>query len=234
MKGFWKTLLIGGIIFFSFGLTSGQKFAFKKFISRNNLGLNHSFLMTEYGNKKELTNQYNLQCLYALSYFNELKDTKIIFDHKKIKTTMVCRPRWDFIFRKKENRTYKVIFNSDTLNPAKVTFNQLNFNAQIGVLGHEYSHILDYMKRSTTDIIKFGVLYVAHKKFKEKLEKDVDRIAIDKGLGWQIYDFSRYVLNESSADEEYKEYKATFYYTPTEINHMLDLSYPEEKKALKN
>lgn len=234
MKGVWKTLVLSGVIFFSFGLTSGQKLTYKKYITRNKLGLNQAHLISKYGKKKSLTEKYNLQCLYTLSYFNELKDTKIVFAHKKIKTTMVCRPRWDFVFRKKESRTYKIIFNSDTLNTGKVTFDQLSFNAQIGVLGHEYSHILDYKERTNRNLIKFGLLYLTHKKFKETLEKRVDKIAISKGLGWQVYDFSRYVLNESSADEEYKKYKATFYYTPTEINDMIDVSYPEENPVLKN
>ena len=147
---------------------------------------------------------------------------------------MVCRPRWDFIFRKKNNRTYKIIFNSDTLNPSKVTFDELSFNAQIGVLGHEYSHIIDYEDKSILDLIFCGIFYFTKKKYKEELEKTVDKIAINKGLGWQIYDFSRYVLNESSADNEYKKYKATFYYTPVEINNLLDLSYPKQKAVLEN
>ncbi len=234
MRGIHKFLLVSSLTYLSTQLTPAQEFAYEKTIHKKNIKENHNHLLLNYGKSKKLVKDYNLQSLYALSYFNELKNTKIIFSKKKIKTTMLCRPRWDFLFRKKENRVYKIIFNSDSLNSNKVTIDELSFNAQIGVIGHEYSHIIDYMGQSKLDLVKFGFLYLTSKKFKEKLEKKIDKIAIDRGLGWQIYDFSRYVLDESSANDEYKEYKATYYYTPTEINSIIDLYYPKSEILIKN
>lgn len=234
MWGLRRVLIISSLIFIYYSFSLAQKYAYEKTIIKKNLDLDQEYLKLNYGKNKRLTSEHHFQTLYTLSYFNELKNTKIHFSEKKIKTTMLCRPRWDFIFRKKENRVYKIIFNSDSLNSAKVTFNTLSFNAQIGVIGHEYSHIIDYMNQSSFDLMLYGILYFTKKKFKEKLEKKVDKIAIDRGLGWQIYDFSRYVLNESSVDEEYKKYKATYYFTPVEINNILDLTYPTSNAALEN
>jgi hypothetical protein len=232
MRGILKVIAICGFLLYSFSLSYAHNFAYKKIVFSDKAKIDQEYLKSTFGESKKLIKDYKLQTLYALSYFDELKHTKIIFSKKKIKTTMVCRPRWDFIFRKKENWVYKIIFNSDSLNSAKVTFDKLSFNSQIGVLGHEYSHILDYMQMSKFEVLLCGVLYFTKKSYKEKLEKRVDKIAINKGLGWQIYEFSKYVLNESSADKEYKEYKARFYYTPLEINNILNISYPPLKSAL--
>ena len=169
-------------------------------------------------------NAFEMQCLYTLSFFPELKDVCIVFKHKKIKTTMAARPRWDFIFRSKSNRVYEVVFNSDTTASA-IHFSELPLNAQIGILGHEYCHLVDYMNRGNVDMLSFGLRYLINDKFKAKVEHNVDKLAIDKGLGWQLHDFSAYVLHDDGTPAKYKNYKRKFYLSPEDIIRSIKKEY---------
>ena len=90
------------------------------------------------------------------------------------------------------------------------------FNAQIGVIGHEFAHIDDYENKNSFKIIGTGLHYLGHKG-KRKLEQSIDLLTIQKGLGWQLYDWENYVINLSKATPEYKEFKRRTYMQPDKI-----------------
>ena len=63
---------------------------------------------------------------------------------------------------------------------------------------------MDYSNKGLFGVLGRGLSY-SSKKSKEKFEKEIDQRTIDRGLGWQLFDWSNYILQESNADEKYKE-----------------------------
>ncbi len=173
-----------------------------------------------YGNNKEIPARFELPALIALSRFPELKNTKIIFKSKKIKTTLNTRPTfWSLVFCKKKNRKYIIRVNNSKKD-SLVLFDPVPFNAKIGLLGHEFSHIVDYNGKKSGGVFGRGWEY-RNKAKKEQFEKEIDSITISRGLGWQLYDWSDYVLNKSNATKKYKVYKKEIYLKPEEIIRLI-------------
>ena len=173
-----------------------------------------------FGYNKTLIPEHELSVLIALSYFPELDSTPIVFKRKKIKTTLNTRPSfWSLIFRKRANRKYIIRINSKTKD-SLVLFDAVPFNAKIGLLGHEFSHIIDYSKKGSFGVAGRGWSY-RNSRQKELFEKEIDSITISRGLGWQLYDWSEYVLNKSDARQSYKSFKKNIYLEPEEIKEIL-------------
>lgn len=156
----------------------------------------------------------------AIAYYPELSDVHIKVKHRDIRTTMQCRPRWDFVFRKKENRHYKILVNNRVENNEGVLFEHLPFNARVGVFGHEMAHIIDFAERTNMQIIRFGIDYLNDEK-RKNIEHAIDQLAIEKGLGYQIKDFSTYVFEESEASDAYLLYKLKYYFRPFQIRKLM-------------
>ena len=174
-----------------------------------------------YAFDKNIPDEYKLTILLALSYYPELDSTMIVFKEKKIGTTINTRPTvFSLIFRNKEKRKYVIRINN-TQKKEKIVLNELPFNASVGLLGHEYSHIMDYRNRRFFGVLKRAFSYLS-KKSKSKFEKEIDVYTIKRGLGWQLYDLSNFILNESDATDKYKKFKKRTYLTPEEIKVMIN------------
>jgi hypothetical protein len=106
-------------------------------------------------------------------------------------------------------------------NSSDVSFEELSFNAQIGILAHEFAHILDYSQKSSLRLLLCGSYYITSERFHKNLERKTDQIVIDRGLGLQLFEFSDYVINHSSACNRYKDFKLKFYYNPAEIRDVM-------------
>lgn len=187
--------------------------------------LNYSYqldsLKAEYSINKTILTKYELATYIALSYFPELKDAKIVFKSAKIKTTLNARPSiGSLLFRSKKNRKYVIRINNQ-IKDSLIDFRLIPFNAIIGLLGHEFSHIKDYSKKNIFQIIG-RLLSYSSKKSKAKFEKEIDQLTIETGLGWQLYDWSKFVLEESNANMKYKKFKKEIYLTPAEISNFIN------------
>jgi hypothetical protein len=96
------------------------------------------------------------------------------------------------------------------------------FNAQIGVIGHELGHIIDYEKRTKSGIFARGIDYLSHKR-KKAFEYKIDSITIEKGLGWQLYEWAQYsMIDNKISTEEYKKYKRETYMQPEMIRKYMN------------
>jgi hypothetical protein len=181
-------------------------------------------------NKKDIPPHIELPILIALSYYPELADTKIKFKECKIKTTMNARPTFvSILFRKKRNYRFVVRVNS-TKNDSIIQTKAIPFNAKVGVFGHEFFHFVDYQRKGSFHLTKRLFAY-GNKAKKEAFEKEIDLGTIKRGLGWQLYDWSNYVLNESNATMEYKDFKRQIYLEPEEIKKtILELEYNENNE----
>ncbi|MFN3916756.1 MAG: hypothetical protein ACK4K0_03340 [Flavobacteriales bacterium] len=179
-------------------------------------------LKRTFGRNKDFIEQYELACLGALKHFPELKETKIKFRYKKLKTTLAARPTPLSVFGKKKNRTYLILINK--YNP-QVPLDSVNFNAQVGVLGHELAHILSYEKMSGWQIVKTGLSYQSLN-YRRKMERETDLETLRRGLGWQILDYNRFAQNYKHATKKYLKYKKKIYLNAEEIEVTLSEEEP--------
>lgn len=170
--------------------------------------------------------EYELAIYTAISYYPELKDNKIKFKEKKIKTTLNARPTIRSLFYKGRNkRVYIVRINNSFDQEEIITLDKVNFNAQIGVIGHEFAHFLDYSKRDFFQVLDRGIDYLTTRR-KAKFEKEIDEITICRGLGWQCYDWSCFVHYQSKATAEYLAFKREIYLGPEDILAIMGVTAP--------
>ena len=133
------------------------------------------------------------QALLALSHYPDLKEVRIVFRLKKRTTPLTSRPKLLSTFQHREKRIYVITISTKTrefLNP--ILFENLPFNAQVGVLGHELGHIFEYRSKSSIELLGLG-FSLANRKFVDQFEFNTDKIAIAHGLGYQLLDWSAYV-----------------------------------------
>ena len=219
---FMKYFFFAFIIVFFFPLFSfSQEYTSWNCPDSLTLSLRKDSLEAEFGKNKEIPEGIEVATLYALSFYPELKNTKITFKRKRIKTTLNVRPTFfSLIFRKSENRKYVVRIN-DSSDEGKVIIDDVPFNASIGLLGHEFGHIADYNDKGFFGVLGRGFAYLSRTK-RIEYENAIDEITIKKGLGKALYRWSLFVLEQSNASEEYKEFKRQTYLTPEDILHAVN------------
>lgn len=147
------------------------------------------------GFNKKIPREIRPQVLTALYFYPELKDTKIIFRFRKRTTPLSCRPQIFSVFKKSPNRIYVITISKKSnqkLSP--ILFDNLPYNAQIGVLGHELAHITEYRTKSTVQLVALA-FKMFNARNMDKFEFNTDLICIQHGLGFQLYDWSSYVRN---------------------------------------
>ncbi len=178
-------------------------------------------LQNSYGVNKLLVPDFELASLIALSQFPELIPINIDMVYSKIRTTMQARPTIWFFLRRKEARVYKVMINSNEKKLKKGALKNIPFDAQVGILAHEFAHVLHYNTKSTLGLIGEGFRYWISMKFRSEFEKENDLETIKRGFGWQVFHFTDYLLNETDASEKYKAYKRKIYYSPDEVEEII-------------
>lgn len=164
---------------------------------------------------------YELAALVALSSYDELEQCKIKFRDTPLKTTASARPTvWSSLFKNPNKRTYIIRVNKH-IGDSIIHISDVPFNAQIGLMAHELAHIKDFDQLNVFQLIRRLFSYSSKRK-KEAYEKEIDRATIIKGFGWQLYDWSRFVLNQSCATKKYKSFKKGIYLQPEEIKNIID------------
>lgn len=178
-------------------------------------------LRLQLSNNKTVIPKYELVTYVALSYFPELADTRIKFISTRIKTTLNARPTvTSLIFRSKTKRKYVIRINNQ-FKDSVIYFNEVPFNAKIGLIGHEFSHLKDYNQRSFRKVLMKLIAY-CNKQSKANFEKEIDLATVQIGLGWQLHDWAKYVLEYSEANVKYKAFKQSIYLTPLDIAEAID------------
>lgn len=178
-------------------------------------------LLHDYAEQLECPDEYKLQMLFALSHYPELKNTPIVVKFANLETTATCRPDLFSVFT---GRKYIIQINKKE-NFSGVLLKDVPFNAQIGVLAHEIAHIVDYEQRSHVGLLKRALDYLEENR-KKRFENQIDKLTIEHGLGWQLYEWADYAMNKSKATEKYKEFKRRIYMGPADIErHIHSLSF---------
>ncbi len=184
-------------------------------------------LSMHFGKRKKIPEHLRSEVLYALSYYPELKNVRITFREKKIATTMEARPTiWSAAFRRPHKRHYLLIVNRDSTGTSPL-IQAFTFNARVGLIGHELAHLLYYTDTRMRKIVHCARRY-KQPEFRSNFEKMTDKITVERGLGWQLYDFSSQVQTSLQIPESYKAFKRKFYLTPLEIYDLMrDNGYRE-------
>lgn len=150
-----------------------------------------AILKSKFGNHKTLIADYENQILIALSYFPELKDIKIKFRVKNRETPLATRPAFFSMFCSAKKRTYIITISEKSTNYLDaIVFKNLNYNAQIGVLGHELCHVSDYLNKGFGKMCNVAAIEIFSKKAVDKFEFNTDLNCINHGLGYQLLDWS--------------------------------------------
>lgn len=154
-----------------------------------------------YKNKKKIPDEIKSQALIALSFYPELENRHITFRFRKRTTPLSSRPRLFSLFKRKKNRRYVITISTKTTSRLEpILLMNLPFNAQIGVLGHEIGHIVEYNQKKNLQII--GLAFkLLNSKYVNSFEFNTDSIAIEHGLGSQLHDWSSYVRKALDIEE---------------------------------
>lgn len=185
-------LLVWAFLLFSIRL-HGQVVR-QEFVPQNFSPEEIEVLRRGFGNNKEIPPQFELPILIALSYYPELRDIKIHFKVKRNRSPLMSMPGiWSAIFSQPEHRTYFVIISS---HPERflehIQFSKLPLNAQVGVMGHELSHVSEFTQRGFFGLV--GIFLGSFSgKWVDHFEYQTDRLTIDHGLGYQLLSWSQTV-----------------------------------------
>jgi len=150
-------------------------------------------LAKEFGNNKEILPQFAFPALIALSYFPELKNTSIRFVFKPAHTPLTTRPTVLSIFRKGNKRKFTItISDTSVFKLEPLLLFRMNYNARIGVIGHELSHVADFSKSTFLQFVGSGIGHLSSN-YLDKFEFRTDSICIAHGLGYQLLAWSTFV-----------------------------------------
>ncbi len=223
-----KVLLCGALLFSLCGCGVAKKtlLSNENIVQHRDINLNLSSTQIDslreiYGNSKIFVEEYIEPTLIALSFFPELTDVPIEFKvSQSLNSTMAALPNTKTIIGRRE---YIVLYGE---NDSEIPFRTVPYIAQIGIIAHELTHIVDYINRNVFELVGLGFGYLFFTK--SKYENIIDMATIERGLGWQLYewaDFSFYT--NKTASEKYKKYKKRVYMTPSEIKYHIQKLAPQ-------
>lgn len=158
--------------------------------------------------------------LKSLSFYPELKNVRIQFKYvsRIKKSVMLAQPRIKTIFNRKKNRSY-VIKMSKTfrIDGFSSEISKIPFEVQVGWLGHELGHIMDYLDRSVFSLAAFGIGYLFSANYVKGAERTADEFAVQHGMGDFIVATKNYILNHTHFSEKYKSKIRKLYLSSEEI-----------------
>jgi hypothetical protein len=150
-------------------------------------------LKKEFGNKKQYPPEFEKPILIALSFYPELKNTAILFRSRARHSIALTRSTWGGVLQSSGKRSYVITISDSTedlLSP--LLFKYISFNTQVGLIGHELGHVIQYKRKTTFGLIKYGVCNISAK-YIDRFEYEADGICIAHGLGHQLLEWSRFV-----------------------------------------
>jgi len=182
-------------------------------------------LIETYGYKKTIPEEIYFPTLKTLSYYQDLKNTPIIFRFRKPnnKTIMSAQPVVKTMFGVLVERAYYVnISRHIKLGSNSLLIEELPEDVLIGWLGHELGHVMDYHNRSVAGMIWFGLNYWLSDHFIKGAERKADEYAVKHGLGDHIMQTKNYILSHAEIPQKYKEKMKKLYLSPEEIMQMVE------------
>ena len=102
------------------------------------------------------------------------------------------------MLKSSSKRSYLVVINDSTEGKAMPTWLKCEINGQIGILGHELSHIIYFSKQSGLGLLGLGVAHVS-KNYMDHFENKTDSVDIERGLGYQLIAWNEYLQKNFKA-----------------------------------
>ena len=171
-----------------------------------------------FGNFKQIPKQFEAPILVALSHYPQLRNVPIHFTlRQQTPTPHRSQPYKGSLILPWKERSYFINISDNVATHLTPTLlKNLSFDAQVGVIGHELAHTIDYMDNSAWQIVTEGIRY-ALTSFRQTFEHRADSIAIEHGLGYQLKAWSDAVHPIFTADE-----RGHLYFSPSEIQARLE------------
>ena len=196
--------------------------------------MNNEYLFNKkiFGENKTMTVEFEKQILTALSYFPELRRTKITFILQKGNSGVIeTRPEWFSVFRNSKSRAYIVfIGDSSSRHTPRFMFRNSPVNGQVGIIGHELTHILYFSQKNTFGLLKTGVAHLSTS-YMDDFENKTDSVCIERGLGYQLIDWNIYLRKafgmqdpENGPDPFFTDTTRERYMSPARIRQVMKKS----------
>ena len=166
---------------------------------------------------KPTPDAYEEAAAAALARFPELADARVEFILRPMKSAFAAaRPKPSSLFKKRRNRRYRVFLNND---PSRLgsSFESLPLEQQIGLLGHELTHVVSYLPKHGVRIAFFVVCYSISRKFRRKVERTTDVESADRGFGPQLLEFALAVESNPALSERFKDRRRRLYLSAGEL-----------------
>lgn len=116
--------------------------------------------------------------------------------------------------------TYRIRFSEFVRDSRQLKTTDLSDDILTGWFAHELGHIVDYMSRSATGMITFGLKYSFSESFRRKAEYRADEIAIRQGFHEYILRTKEFLFYHEHIDQKYRD-KLMRYYMSMEDTHAL-------------
>ena len=185
-----------------------------------------------FGENKTMPAEYEKQILTALSYFPELRKTRITFILQKGNSGVIeTRPEWFSVFKNSKSRAYIVfIGDSSSRYTPRFMFRNSPVNGQVGIIGHELTHILYFSKKNTFGLLNTGIAHVS-RSYMDNFENKTDSVCIERGLGYQLIDWNIYLRKafgmpdpENGPDPFFTDTTKERYMSPARIRQVMKKS----------
>ncbi|MDX2046456.1 MAG: hypothetical protein SFU87_06700 [Chitinophagaceae bacterium] len=196
------------------------------------VNIEYGKLKDSFGANKKILPEFEKQILYALSYFPELRNTRIHFKLRKGNNGIIsARPAFGSIFKKSSKRSY-IVFIGDSSDGkfSKFLFRNSDANGQVGILGHELTHILNFSRMSSWGLLGVGVNHVS-KKYMDNFENKTDSVCIERGFGYQLIAWNIFLRKafgmadpENGPDPFFGETNRERYMSPASIRRIMGKS----------
>lgn len=160
------------------------------------------------GDNKGLPKGFETAAAIAYSAFPQLKDVSIDMILTNDGAPMESTLKIGSLFGLRKNRHYLILLNDDEnshFDP--ILLRSLPFDAQVGILAHELSHIVYYHDLNILAFAKWGLKYLRDDEFRATHERTTDLAPVYYGLGSQIYQYAYFVRNDPTCIKFYEEGK---------------------------
>jgi hypothetical protein len=180
-------------------------------------------LKKEYGTNKKFGKGYELPALLALTGYPELKDVAIEFVFVNANTPFSSKPKPIDVLKSPADRTYQVnICKEIKQGREDILPRNLDLNKLVGLIAHEFAHIIDYLGKNPAQTIYTGIAYPLPP-YKKSLERKIDSITIQRGFGHQLNAFAELIeqLQVQHPDDQYYKSYFDYYLSPSEIQQRI-------------
>ena len=189
-------------------------------------------LRARFANNKKIPAVFEPEILKALSFFPELINNRVHFVLRKGHAPLSAQPTFAGIFKSAAKRKYKVFISTGIKGDwEKFTLKNTPYNARVGVLGHELTHVKNFAKMSGISLVFLGINHLS-KNYMNRFEYRTDSLCIAQGMGEYLLAsaiFARQIFNAPDPEQlnvpgERGNYKERYMSPATIRLYMSDLN----------